>query len=361
MAMRRGSHACHPGFEETPVYSAVTTMNFLDSSDIVRVLGLPVVPLGTWPTPLACVEDPQIGPLLIKRDDLAGYGGDTQSGVKARKIEGLLAHMRDRGLTKLTLPLGNLTNLGPDLVRAAQSVGIEVDLMITNLPVLPKGIRESLFAPIRSNVTLFGGSSIAATARLAGRAIRSKLAGDGSLVLPPSPAHPVAMAGTARGYFEAMSQCKTETGTLPSCVYVASASGSTVAGFIIGEALMRAAGAPRVRIVAVTVSEEPIHIWLSWFVKWTIGYFDLRLPKTPDVKICRVPENLAYARFISLHKDICRRVWDTHAIRIDPIYGAKSWLALVRHETNMKAPKDGRLPLFWHCGFTPNWPVFDRP
>jgi 1-aminocyclopropane-1-carboxylate deaminase/D-cysteine desulfhydrase-like pyridoxal-dependent ACC family enzyme len=334
-------------------------MGFLDSIDIERLVRLPIVPLGTWPTPLERIDDPKIGPMFIKRDDLAGFGGKTRSGVKARKIEGLLAHMRDRDLKKLTLPLGNITNLGPELIHTAQQVGIEVDLMITNLPILPDAIRETLFAPIRSHVTFFGRSSVAAAARLFGRAIRSILAKDGSLVLPPSPAHPVSIAGTARGYFEAMSQCWAETGTLPSCVYVASASGSTVAGFMIGEALMRAAGAPAVRIVAVTVSEEPIQLWLSWFVRWTIGYFDLNLPDTPQVTICRVPENLAYARFSRVHKDICHRVFETHALSIDPIYGAKSWLALERHETVGRTPQDGRIPMFWHCGFTPNWPLFD--
>jgi 1-aminocyclopropane-1-carboxylate deaminase/D-cysteine desulfhydrase-like pyridoxal-dependent ACC family enzyme len=335
-------------------------MGSLNSTDIERLKSLPVVPLGTWPTPLERIEDPKLGPILIKRDDLAGYGGDTRSGVKARKIEGLLAHMRDQGLKKLTLPLGNITNLGPELIRTAQGAGIDVDLMITNLPALPNSVRERLFAPIRSNVTFFGRSSVAATARLFGRAISSKLAKDGSLVLPPSPAHPVCMAGTARGYFEAMSQCMDAWGTLPSCLYVASASGSTVAGFIVGEALMRAAGAPPVRIVAVTVSEEPIQLWLSWYVRWTINYFDLQLPNTPQVNICRVPENLAYARFSSLHKDICRQVSDTHEISIDPIYGAKSWLALERHEAAGQKQQDGRIPLFWHCGFTPNWALFEK-
>jgi 1-aminocyclopropane-1-carboxylate deaminase/D-cysteine desulfhydrase-like pyridoxal-dependent ACC family enzyme len=334
-------------------------MSWLESRDIDRLQCLPIVPLGSWPTPLERILDIKLGPLLIKRDDLAGYGGDTRSGVKARKIEGLLAHMRDQGFKKLTLPLGNITNLGPELIRTAQSVGIEVDLMITNLPALPDSVRENLFAPIRSHVTFFGRSSIRATTRLIGRAVQSKFTKDQILVLPPSPAHPVSMAGTARGYFEAMSQSLQETGTLPSSVYVASASGSTVAGFIIGEALMRAAGAPPVKIVAVTVSEEPIQLWLSWFVKWTIGYFDLQVPKTPIVNICRVPENLAYARFSTIHKDICRHVFDTHQIRIDPIYGAKSWLALERYEAGRKTPNDGRIPMFWHCGFTPNWPLFD--
>lgn len=336
-------------------------MNWLESHDMERLQCLPIVPLGTWPTPLEQVSDPRLGALLIKRDDLAGYGGDTRSGVKARKIEGLLAYMRDKDLKKLTLPLGNITNLGPELIRTAQNVGIEVDLMITNLPTLPDSVRENLFAPIRPHVTFFGRSSIGATTRLLGRAVQSKLTKNRTLVVPPSPAHPVSMAGTARGYFEAMSQCLHQTGTLPSCVYVASASGSTVAGFIIGEALMRAAGAPPVRIVAVTVSEEPIQFWLSWFVKWTIGYFDLQIPRTPKVNICRVPENLAYARFSTVHTDICEHVIGTHQIKIDPIYGAKSWLALERHEAGSQTAKDGRIPMFWHCGFTPNWPLFDAP
>src|SRR5689334_12747302 len=94
------------------------------SDDIERLRVPPSVVLGTWPTPLEQVEHPGLGPLLVKRDDLAGFGGAARSGVKARKLEGLLSHMVERRQRRLVMPLGNITNLGFDLVRAARELEI---------------------------------------------------------------------------------------------------------------------------------------------------------------------------------------------------------------------------------------------
>jgi 1-aminocyclopropane-1-carboxylate deaminase/D-cysteine desulfhydrase-like pyridoxal-dependent ACC family enzyme len=140
----------------------------------------------------------------------------------------------------------------------------------------------------------------------------------------------------------------------PRAVYVAAAAGSSVAGFALGEALMRAAGAPAVRIVGVQVAPAPIAIWLSALVRWTARFFRLGpLPSLNTVSILRDPRHVDYGHFDALHEATCRRVHEQFGLTIDPIYGGKSWTALEASDRGA-APRD-RPILFWHCGFTPGW------
>jgi 1-aminocyclopropane-1-carboxylate deaminase/D-cysteine desulfhydrase-like pyridoxal-dependent ACC family enzyme len=323
------------------------------SEDIERLLVPPRVVLGTWPTPLERIEHPGIGTVLVKRDDLAGFGGEARSGVKARKLEGLLSHMVERRQRRLVMPLGNITNLGFDLVRAARALDISVRLLIADDPPMPREHREAIFASIRENVVLLGHSYAGAAARLA-------LAGVAGLwrrqvIAPPSPAHPAAIAGAARGYIEAMQQAEAITGELPGSVYVATAAGSTVAGFALGEVLMRAAGAPRVEVVAVPVAPQPVGWWVPALVAWTARYLKVAEPR-PGValSVATEPRHAVYGRFDAGHVATCEAVEAAYGFTIDPIYGGKSWSVMEERET---ARRDAgrRPPLFWHCGYTPNW------
>jgi 1-aminocyclopropane-1-carboxylate deaminase/D-cysteine desulfhydrase-like pyridoxal-dependent ACC family enzyme len=155
----------------------------------------------------------------------------------------------------------------------------------------------------------------------------------------------------ARGYLEMVCQSKKQFGTLPSAVYLASASGTSVAGLALGEALRRAAGDPPVRIVAVQVVPEPLRLWLPVLYASTTRF--LRPARTPRLRVEVVarPEHTVYGRFNYSHEVICQRVGNEFGLPIDPIYGAKSWDVMER----MPVLARGRPPLFWHCGYTPNW------
>lgn len=329
------------------------------SEDIERLLTPPKVILGSWPTPLEQHTHPRIGRILVKRDDLAGFGGEARSGVKARKLEGLLSHMAERQQRRLVMPLGNITNLGFDLVHAARELGIAVKLLIVDDPPMPLAWREETFASIRGNADLLGKSYGIAVARLAAASVIGL--GRRQLIAVPSPAHPAAVAGTARGYVEAMNQALEATGMLPSAVYVATAAGSTVAGFALGEAMMRAAGAPRVEIVAVQVVPQPVGWWIPALVAWTARYLRLVQPRAASaLSVVADPRNTIYGRFDEGHIRTCHEVEAAYSFRIDPIYGGKSWTVLETREMANRA-RDLRQPLFWHCGYTPGWASFATP
>lgn len=328
--------------------------DYLDSTVLRSAFAAPPLALGRWPTPLECIAHPTLGQVLVKRDDLAGFGGEARSGVKARKLEGLLSHMRANGLSTLRMPLGNITNLGPALIVEATKLGIDVWLDLVDDPPLLPATRQSLHAGYANTARLHGPSYLAAAVRLAGGLVRDRLAGRRSICLPPSPAHPAAMIGMARGYLEMARRAKDEFGALPDAVYLASASGTSVAGLALGEALGRAAGDPPVRIIAVQVVPEPLRLWLPVLFAWTLRYLrPARIP-FPRCEVVAWPAHTAYGRFTPAHEAICARVDSAFGLAIDPVYGAKAW-NVMEHDLRASGAPPVRRPLFWHCGFTPSW------
>ncbi len=338
---------------ETP---SVTAASVKPSDLFPKVLSPPRHTLGQWPTPLEAYEHSQFGKFLVKRDDLAGFGGDARSGVKARKLEALLDHMDQHQLGSMYMPLGNITNLGPELLRLAEELEISVQLRIVDNPRLPQHVREQIYTKYANNVTLRGSSYTAAALALASQVIKNRLFGRKALVVAPSPAHPKAIMGTARGYLEAMSQCLEQFGRLPSRLYVASAAGCTVSGFGIAEAMMREAGYPPVEIVAAQVVSDPLSVVIPILTVWTLRSHKLKLKHRPRIIVRAPKRNRTYGGFDQDHIALCERVETDYGLTIDPIYGGKSFTVMEADENDQ--PTDG-LALFWHCGYTPTWKLFE--
>lgn len=321
----------------------------------------PTVALGRWPSPIEKISHPGLGPALVKRDDLSGFGRGGRSGVKARKLEGLLGYMRDAGLNAFFIPLGNVTNLGFDLMSLARREGIDLKILVVDSPRLPRPAREQLFVGIEEHVQFVGPSRALAVLRLARLWLSSRLRGGRPLAVLPSPAHPSAVVGAARGFIEMARQCLEAGEPLPRSVYVASAAGSTAAGFILGAAALRARGLPRIRVVPVQVVPESLNISLPLLLYWTWRF--MRFPGRPpldDFKVARLTGNLNYGRFDGGLERTCAEVRDNFGFTIDPIYGAKSWRAMETLEDARGGRDSERPPLFWHCGYTPDWQLFSE-
>lgn len=321
----------------------------------------PTVALGRWPSPIEKIDHPKIGPTLIKRDDLSGFGRGGRSGVKARKLEGLLGYMRAAGLNAFFIPLGNVTNLGFDLLSLARREGIDLKILVVDSPRLPRSVREKLFDGIEEHVQFVGPSRALALVRLTRLWFSSRLKGGRPLAVLPSPAHPSAVVGAARGFIEMARQCVEASEPLPRSVYVASAAGSTAAGFILAAAALRACGFPRIRIVPVQVVPESLNISLPVLLYWTWRF--MRFPGRPPLdgfSVARLLGNLKYGRFNHGLERTCAEVLDNFGITIDPIYGAKSWQAMETLEDTSDDRESDRPPLFWHCGYTPDWQLFSE-
>lgn len=327
------------------------------SKSIEQVISIPRVELVKWPTPLEEIRHPRLGRLLIKRDDLSGFGLSGRSGVKGRKLEPLFAHLKARHIKQLVMPLGNITNLGWDLIATAKDLGVSIKLLIVDDPPMPLAQREKIFAPLKGHVELLGRSYVFAASRLLMAKIASIQRRTKSMISLPSPAHPTAMIGAARGFIEAMEQSLTQHGALPRAVYVASAAGSTVAGFALAEALLRKAGAPPVQVCAVQVVPQPLGLWIPILARWTAHYHKLTpINDFNTLSIAREEYNIKYGHFDHDHLELCHRIKCEYDIQLDPIYGGKSFRTLEQRETqNMN---NDRPVLFWHCGYTSNWQAY---
>ena len=315
---------------------------------------MPRLSLGKWPTPLESLTHERLGQVLVKRDDLASFGEERRSGVKARKLETFLAYLQSRGVELLTMPLGNITNLGSDLVSVASAAGIDLRLLIADDPPMSRKQRVSLFKGLERETRLMKQSSFGVTAYLLATFVRARLSGRKAFVIPPSPLHPTAVAGMALGYLEMARQVAESDGIFPRAIYIAAAAGSSVAGLALGEALLRSQGAPPVRIIAVQVTPYPLKAILPALLWWTRRF--LKLPRAVDFSTLSVvadPRNTVYGRFDMDHTELCKRLETQYGFLVDPIYGAKAWSVMEDREAN--SDRSLPPPLFWHCGYTPQW------
>ena len=325
---------------------------------ISLIANWPVVNLGAWPTPIQIVQHSRLGQLLVKRDDLARFGRGGTSGVKARKLEGFLAHVSRNRYQQVMILLANMTNLGHDIIPALTNLSVRTRLLIVNDPVLGQSQREHLFRNAEATVEFLGPSHAAGTIRLAAAALQAKMSGVRSIAVLPSPAHPSAVIGAARGLIEVVQQCQASGQALPCLVFISSAAGTTAAGFILASSVLRAAGVANIRVMAVPVVPYRVENWLPlllYSAQRTLG-LRMRMP-LPDYGVLRVPRNLSYGRFDNYLEAVCTRVQDTYDLVIDPIYGAKSWSAMEEYVSSANLAH-GNPVMFWHCGYSPDWEAF---
>ena len=66
-----------------------------------------------------------------------------------------------------------------------------------------------------------------------------------------------------------------------------------------------------------------------------------------------MPSHQSFARFGTTVPPLCSRVEQELGIKIDPIFGGKTWEAM-EADVAANAPSERPL-LYWHCGYTPEW------
>jgi 1-aminocyclopropane-1-carboxylate deaminase/D-cysteine desulfhydrase-like pyridoxal-dependent ACC family enzyme len=317
------------------------------------VRDFPVITLGRWPSPLQCCTHPTIGPLLVKRDDLAGFGSAGRSGVKARKLEGFLGYVQRTGYRTILIPLPNATTLAFDLIPVARRLGLAVHVLVVDTPTVPPAIRRQLFDDVASHVELCGASRTKVACTLACRWLSATRRQARPIAVLPSPAHPAAIVGAARGYLEMVQQRLDADQPLPRAVYIATAAGATAAGFILAEALRRRRGLTPIRIVPVQVAPSPLRLWLRVLFWWTWRFMNFpgAVPNQPH-GIEQPDGGVDYGIFDDRLERVCEDTARNYGFEIDPVYGAKSWQVMERMERGTEAD---RPPLFWHCGYAHSW------
>ena len=314
-----------------------------------RLWSSPVVPLGSWPTPIQRVTRAGQCDLLIKRDDLSGFG---RGGAKARKLTHLLGHLRSRGHGELLAVAGNVTNLAFDLCLASEISGIRTRLFIVDDPPAPAAERAKVFAGVANRVELLQGGRTAAAATVLRAYAAAWQAGRRPFLALPGASHPACVIGNACGFLEMVAQLDAQGAPLPRAVFVTAATGTTVAGLLLAADALLAAGGPYIRVVGVQAYPGRIALRTLALVRWTERFLTSRRP-TPIGRANFVLSRQEFARFGATVPNLCSRVEQQLGIKIDPIFGGKTWEAM---EADVMANAPGERPLlYWHCGYTPEW------
>lgn len=323
-------------------------------SDLQKILSAPRAGIGTWPTPLESAQW-RGQTLLVKRDDLCGHG---RGGAKARKIDGLIGWMQASGRDGLVAVAGNVTNVVYDILPVLRERNIAHKIFIVNDPPIGALERRQLFEGVLDSVELIGASRVVAGAKMLAAALRLRLNGRRPLIAPPGLAHPAAIAANAAGFLEMVKQRQAEGRPLPERVWITAATGSTLAGFLIAEHALRSAGLAPIEIVGVQVYPGSLRRMVSVFVRWTERHLGLsgRVP-FGRLAIHAQAGTRDFGRFSSHNAEICALTNAANGFQIDPIFGGKTWTAMSEEESFASG---GKLELYWHCGFTPEWETLGR-
>lgn len=317
-----------------------------------RLLAAPRVTLGSWPTPLERLCAPAAAGLWVKRDDLSGWG---RGGAKARKLEHIVGHLRAEGYTDVVTVTGNVTNLVFDVLPALDACGLGSHILVVDYPAARRAAREAIFAGVRERVELLGGDCVGALARALAVWGRARLAGRRPFLLLPGAAHPASVIGNACGLLELAGQLGAGARDAAAVVFVTVATGTTFAGFLLGAHALAAAGGPRLRVIGVAVDGAPVVPFTLGLIRWAERR--LRLPAlvpARHVEILSAHRGIPFARVTPDAEDACRRVERAFGLRLDPIFGGKTWCAMER--CLAARPELREHPaVYWHCGYTPEW------
>lgn len=321
-----------------------------------RLLAAPRYPLGRFPTPIESVALDSGPALLVKRDDLSGWG---RGGAKARKIEHLVGHLRANGYDELVTVAGNITNLAFDLLPALDRAGIRASLFIIDDPPAHAFERERIFAGIRERVTLLGSSRRQSARAVAQRWLTARRAGRRPFALLPGVSHPVGVIANARGFLEMAMQRHHAAQPYPSRVYVSAATGTTVAGFWLAARALREAGYPEIEVIGVQVYPGAIERSVRALARWSAHAIGLSrsLPET-GLKLVASQLSGGFGRYSSRLAERCAELSARGPIALDPIFGGKTWAHLEQSLHRERVPDERAL--FWHCGFTPEWAEVGR-
>ena len=173
-------------------------------------------------------------------------------------------------------------------------------------------------------------------------------------MLLPGAAHPIGVLGNALGFLELAAQLEARGEPLPSAVFVTAATGTTLAGFLLAEALLRASGREPVRVIGVQAYGRATRAQTMGLLRWSERALHLPV-RVPAARVELDARALAggFGRFTAQQAALCDRVGTTHGLALDPIFGGKTWSVLEARAAELAHPQ--RRLLYWHCGYTPEW------
>ena len=293
--------------------------------------------LAQLPTPLE--EAPRLSAavgarILIKRDDLTGLA---LGGNKARKLEYLVRDAIDKGCDTLVTAGGAQSNHARMTAAAAAKVKMRCHLVLG-------GARP---AHLSGNLVLddLFGAELHFTGTEDWHVWQSEVKLVAAEIGPN--AYPIPIGGStpvgALGYVQAADELTTQMPQPPDWIVVATSSGGTQAGLLVGLP-------PSVPVLGIDVArpDPPIADTVRWLASRTAELAERALP---DFEL-HVADHTGerYAAMTDECRAAIRLAAESEGLILDPVYSGKAMAGLI---AAVRDKRIGGTIVFWHTGGAP--------
>ena len=282
------------------------------------------------------------GPLiLVKRDDQTGLA---IGGNKTRKLEYLLAEAQAHGARTLITAGAVQSNHCRQTAAAAARFGYDCILVLSGK------------APDQSSGNVLLDRLLGAEMVWAGQKDRDELlrqifqeaweAGRRPYLIPYGGSNPVGAAA----YVFAMQELL-EQGEQPDWIVVASSSGGTQAGLVLGARLFGYSG----KILGISVDQPRslLQAHVAGLARATADFLGEHISFTPDeILVNDMYLGQGYGMFGAPEKEAVLLFARTEGVLLDPVYTGRAAAGLV-DLIRQGFFKAGQRVLFWHTGGTP--------
>jgi len=297
-------------------------------------------PLAVLPTPLVRADRLTAalatGPLLVKRDDLTGFGA---AGNKARALEHLIGQARRVGAEALVACGGPGSNFVAAVAMAAKVAGLDCEIVLWGDPAGAPNVALARAAGARIVCT---GSTDRAEPeiRATRRAAELTAAGTRAVAVPRGGSTPVGALGFAAAATELAAQL---AGVRPAAIVLPVGSGGSCAGLLAG-----LAGTDLdVPVVGVSVSRPPVAARAAVLeIAAECAVLRGGPPPRPDQLELVDAVGAGFGITSAREDELARLALHTEGLLLDATYGAKTFAVAV--ELLQHGPAGP--VLWWHTG-----------
>lgn len=297
-------------------------------------------PLAVLPTPLLAAGRLtgalRCGPLLVKRDDLIGFG---VAGNKARPLEYLIGAARHLGARVLVTGGGPGSNFCAAAALAARVAGLACEIVLWGDPAGAPNV--ALAAAAGARIVRTGRDDRAEVDRLAAeRAAELTASGVPAYAVPRGGSTPVGALGFADAAVELAAQLPS---TAPAAIVLPVGSGGSCAGLLAGLAEVGL----DVPVVGVSVSRDPGSMRAT-VLGLAAACAELRgtpAPRPGQLELVDA-RGAGFAHTSEEQRRRARLARDTEGFLLDGTYGAQAFSVAV---DRLLARPSGPV-VWWHTG-----------
>lgn len=319
----------------------------------MKIDELPRVRVGKLPTPVEKVprfsEAVGLPDLFVKRDDMTGIG---YGGNKIRKLEYLLADAVEQGADTIITTGGVQSNFTREATACAAKLGLKTVLVLIGEE--PDEYRGNLFLErlMGAEIHFVSVSNLDEGAQKAEEHMSSlseqlETEGHRCYIMPVGGATPIGCAGFVNAFLELDAQME-EREITPDRVVLATGSGGTQAGLVVGKKMVKS----DINILGVRVGWmfEPYDTMVAELAQKTTDLLDIE-GRITEKDIHTTTDFIGEGYDIPTREanDAIKLMARTEAILLDPVYTGKAMAGFIGLVENGEIARDETV-VFWHTG-----------